>query len=209
MRQVDRKRDTEEQLTARIMGVRSFSMMPVPSCWRITQSSGSVDTSMMRIMLRRLVRAYSFPTVSNPMPMILFITDNYEATEIWAHGLEQRGFETCVRGPEAPVSEISGIDKYDLILIDVYGLNFNALEATRLLRTEATSPILLFTYDHDERYHLDAYEIGVDECIAKPIGIPLFLAKTTVWSSQYNEHDKRVSPQPRHSYGHCSRRRYG
>ena len=51
----------------------------------------------------------------------------------------------------------------------------------RHIRANSVQPLLFFTYETDERFHLNAYELGVEECIAKPIGIPLFLAKVHAW----------------------------
>ena len=40
---------------------------------------------------------------------------------------------------------------------------------------------MLFTYEYDERFHLEAYRAGIDESISKPIGSTLAVAKVFAW----------------------------
>ena len=56
-------------------------------------------------------------------------------------------------------------------------------------------PLLLFTYEADERFHIEAYRLGVEECVGKPIGIPLFVAKTRAWLRQVYQYQHGEAAQ--------------
>ncbi len=70
---------------------------------------------------------------------------------------------------------------FDLVVIDVSGPGVDGIELTRQVRNQVANPILLFTSNRDESHILDAYQAGVDECIVKPVGPQLFLAKVRAW----------------------------
>jgi DNA-binding response OmpR family regulator len=69
----------------------------------------------------------------------------------------------------------------DLVILDVNLPEPTLLELIRDLRFETQVPILLFTSKWAEEFWVQAYHAGVDECILKPIGNSLFLAKIQVW----------------------------
>ena len=73
------------------------------------------------------------------------------------------------------------LTSYDLIIIDHYQPTMEVFPLCQQIRKDFMQPLILFTYETDERFHLKAYEMGVGECVAKPIGIPLFLAKAHAW----------------------------
>ncbi len=89
---------------------------------------------------------------------------------------------------DVTVTDYSGLSKFvpeigtfRIMLVDHYQDPQSALEICEKLRMLTQYPILLFTYETDERYHIEAYRLGVEECVRKPIGIPLFVAKARSW----------------------------
>jgi DNA-binding response OmpR family regulator len=114
-------------------------------------------------------------------PNILLISDNYEAATIWANGLSHRGMQVVIPESNASIQEALENGMHDMVIIDPYDRESDGIAISRQIRPLIDKPILLFTYEHDERYHLEAYAAGVEECITKPIGIPLFLSKVHAW----------------------------
>jgi DNA-binding response OmpR family regulator len=110
---------------------------------------------------------------------ILIITDNQEAADMLAHGLTLRGMQVDVTGIDSHLRQGDDLNRYTLILVDTD--RTDGVVLCRQVRTEYVNPLLLMTYERDERYHLTVYSAGVDECITKPIGNSLFLAKVDVW----------------------------
>ena len=112
---------------------------------------------------------------------VLILSDNADAARVWSYALSGRGIEPITREID-PISELPvDLDSFDLIIIDHYQGKTDILPVCQRVRTNSMQPILLFTYEADERYHLKAYEMGVEECVTKPVGIPLLLAKTQAW----------------------------
>lgn len=96
-----------------------------------------------------------------------------------AHGLTMRKVDVVVSAINATLPQEEQIDCYTLIIVDTE--RTDAIVLCRQLRAEYLNPLLFLTHETDERYHLLVYEAGVDECIQKPIGNTLFLAKMAVW----------------------------
>jgi DNA-binding response OmpR family regulator len=126
---------------------------------------------------------------------IFFISDNNESARIWANGLSHRGMHVLIPDNSLSVHEALQDGMHDMVIIDTYGREFDGIAISRQIRTFIDRPILLFTYEQDERYHLEAYAAGVEECITKPIGIPLFLSKVQAWLQRVSivqaHHDKK------------------
>ncbi len=112
---------------------------------------------------------------------VLIVSDDSETGQIWAHAVGQRGLEAAVVcSPDGALSHYA-IEGFDLTVVDVHTPRLDGIDLCRRLRAEAVNPILLLTPRSDEAHVLEAYKAGVDECIVKPIGPALFLAKVTAW----------------------------
>lgn len=112
---------------------------------------------------------------------ILLASDDPETSHFWAYSLNQRDIDVVVTQTAEEALHYWGRESFDLVIINGYSPHFDCIELCRHLRREVINPILLFTYEGDERYLLAAYEAGFDECIVKPVGLRLFLAKVTAW----------------------------
>jgi len=112
---------------------------------------------------------------------ILLISDDLETGQLWANGLRQRAMDVVVAGISPEVVAHWAHESFDLVVVDIYAPQQETLTICRQLRNEIVNPILLFTYQNREPELLKAYEAGVDECIAKPVSPPLFLAKVNAW----------------------------
>lgn len=129
----------------------------------------------------------SFPTRAR----ILVLTDDADASRVWTHVLTRHDIEAEVVDYSALAANSAHVRRFHEILVDHYGDPTEVLSICRWLRTLSRQPLLLFTYETDERFQLEAYRLGVEECVSKPIGIPLFVAKTRAWLRQAVEHEER------------------
>jgi len=112
---------------------------------------------------------------------LLLVSDDPETGRLWAYAFSQWGLEVVLVGSAEEALDRWGMESFDLIIVDYHGLQLDGIDVCRTLRAEAISPILLLTPSGNEAHVLEAYEAGVDECIIKPIGPPLFLAKVRAW----------------------------
>lgn len=106
---------------------------------------------------------------------------NLDAARVWSYALNQRGIEPLTMQIDQTYHLAADLDSHNLIIVDHYQSPIDIFPICQQVRANTTQPILLLTYETDERHHLKAYETGVEECMAKPIGIPMFLAKAFAW----------------------------
>lgn len=130
---------------------------------------------------------------------VLIITDHYDLAKTWIPGLAQISAKvSIVSCSKLPDLKGGKKPRYDAVIIDTYTANFDFVSLSRDLRSNFDGVILLLTYDRDERLHLLLYQAGVVEVIVKPIGVPLFLAKISVWLQRNAEVvDRRLTKQLR------------
>lgn len=113
---------------------------------------------------------------------VFVICDQDATAPIWGYIIREKGLvailETSVqRAMERSMEEIP-----DLIVIDVNAPHAQRIELCQKFRALTASPILLFLPSNNENEILEAYQIGVDECVVKPISPAIFLAKIMAWA---------------------------
>jgi DNA-binding response OmpR family regulator len=112
---------------------------------------------------------------------LLLVSDDSETGQIWVYALGQQGLEVVLVGTAEEALDRWTMETFDLIVVDDNSPQLDGVDVCRRLRAEAVNPILLLTPSRNEAHVLQAYEAGVDECIAKPMSPPLFLAKVRAW----------------------------
>src|SRR5262245_22347058 len=112
---------------------------------------------------------------------VLLVSDEPETGQVWNCMLYHKGVKVCLAKSTEEALGQWAKGSFDLIIIDVYTPQLNAVDLSRRLRVEVISPILLFTFRQDEAHALEAYRAGVDECIVKPISPLLAGAKVMAW----------------------------
>ena len=115
---------------------------------------------------------------------VLISSDSVDAAKAWSSVLHRYDIEVDVLGYDRVQRGSTQISPYHEVVIDHYGDADVALKICETLRSRTTQPLLLCTYEYDERFQLEAYRFGVEEYIKKPIGIPLFVAKVRAWLRQ-------------------------
>jgi DNA-binding response OmpR family regulator len=112
---------------------------------------------------------------------ILLISDDQIAARTWAYLFSQKGLATELTRSAEEALALWETDSFDLIVIDVQTPALDGIDLCKQLRAVAVNPILFLPFQRDEPHLLQAYEAGVDECIAKPVSPQLFLAKVLAW----------------------------
>jgi two-component system KDP operon response regulator KdpE len=70
---------------------------------------------------------------------------------------------------------------YDLVVVDMNDQFSDTFSLCQRIRAAFDGPLLVLTYETDERLHLQLYDAGISESVTKPIGIPLLCAKVRAW----------------------------
>jgi two-component system response regulator RegX3 len=112
---------------------------------------------------------------------VLLVSDGPGMRDSWVHALRQQGVEVTLAGSAGDAMDRWTEGTFDLVAIDVCTSQLDGIGLCRRLRAEALNPILLLIPTSGESSVLEAYQVGVDECIVKPIGPALFLAKASAW----------------------------
>ncbi len=130
---------------------------------------------------------------------VLLIIEFGGDAQVWAYGLGKRGITAVTAVAEDALANASLFDNCDLVVIDIDTSHDELISFCHYLRMMFGGSILVFTYERDERFHLQLYRAGVAECIAKPIGTALALAKIMSWlrvDPPRNGSRQRGSPLP-------------
>lgn len=138
------------------------------------------------------------PTLSLPKggisARVLVVGEDPQLSRPWVAVLQQE-FESLLLSPgdDLPACLTGWLP--DLILVDAFRLSSSTIELITNIRVAISAPLLLLCAQDDEIYILQAYQAGVDECIAKPVSPVLLLAKISaclrriqVFLSQYQAH---------------------
>lgn len=119
--------------------------------------------------------------VSLHVPKIFVVCDQTDTAPVWGFILRQQGLtvilETCV---EKAIDHWSA-EIPDLVVIDIDASRTDPLELCKKFREVCVAPILLFFPVHHETQILEAYALGVDDVVVKPISPAIFLAKIRAW----------------------------
>ncbi len=110
---------------------------------------------------------------------ILIISDQSNSAELLTLIFRQAGLMavTTLRTGSEAVQSAYAKEAPDMVVVDANGGAFEPLEVCRALRTETVAPIVLASPRVDEDYVLQAFELGIDEFIAKPFSPRILAAK--------------------------------
>lgn len=108
---------------------------------------------------------------------ILIVEDEETLRETLGYNLEQQGYkvETVGDGRQA-IAKARQI-KPALIVMDIMIPGIDGMEATRILRSEMSVPILMLTARSEEIDRVLGLEMGADDYMTKPFSMREFLAR--------------------------------
>lgn len=114
-------------------------------------------------------------------PKVLVASNSLTTGPLWTPVLETRSIEIIRESNLANLVNCWEANIPDLVIFDITPLDEHALQRIKDLREEAAVPMLLLTASGDPDLILRAYDVGVDDCILKPITPSIFQAKLRAW----------------------------
>ena len=112
---------------------------------------------------------------------VLIISDAPATADIWGYSLSQLGLDVKVIDLAENFMEAWENETPDIIIIEDFNDQIEELDICSALREVTIVPILYLTSKLNEKFHLDVYQAGADECIPFPISPRLFQAKVNAW----------------------------
>jgi DNA-binding response OmpR family regulator len=112
---------------------------------------------------------------------VLVVSDDHSTARIWCHILNEKNIDATLLSYPAEAVQVWSEMIPDLIIIDSYTQEFNAVDLVSQLRKQGVVPIILLTAINNETHILEAYHAGVDECVIKPVSPALFQVKVKAW----------------------------
>lgn len=110
-------------------------------------------------------------------PRILVVDDEPQIGRMLKTQLEARGYDVVhvTSGGEALVSV--GDQPPDLVLLDVGLPDMTGVDVCRRLREWSNVPIIFLTVRDEEKIKVQALDVGGDDYVTKPFGLPELLAR--------------------------------
>ena len=124
---------------------------------------------------------------------ILVTDDEQEIRKILRLLLEERGYTVCEASDgECAVRALREDNSIDLCIMDIMMPNLTGVEATRIIRTFSTVPILFLTARSLDKDKEEAYAEGGDDYLVKPFSSRELLMKVEALTRRYNSYTPKV-----------------
>jgi len=121
------------------------------------------------------------PTISpTTVQVVLFITDQADVPMQWETSFQEKGFTTVHESLENALQTCRVVDPA-LTVVDTDLPPAKRLEFCSDLRAVASGPILLLVPDYNGKQMNDIYNVGVDECLLKPVSPAFLVVKAISW----------------------------
>ena len=114
------------------------------------------------------------------IPKILLVSNLHTTSPLWAFNVTKQRWNILLETHPS-----RAIQRWEEVLPDLIVCDLDSdslsIDLITKLRDETVFPILLLTSNRSDKFMLEAYEAGVNECILKPIHPLLFEAKMKAW----------------------------
>jgi DNA-binding response OmpR family regulator len=114
-----------------------------------------------------------------PAPVFVISDDEAQHARLYLHEWKADG--EIVRCTVRNYRDLLLTRDIRLVLVDSSERDSTVLNVCSEIRELSDQPLILITYRDDESYLLDAYDVGVSECIVRPVGSQLLEAKIESW----------------------------
>jgi two-component system KDP operon response regulator KdpE len=112
-----------------------------------------------------------------PRGSILIVDDDTQIQRVMRVSLTAEGYGTeCTRTGEEALERVRA-GKYDLVLLDINLPGINGLTTCRHIRSFSDIPIIMMTVRDTEKDKVHALDLGADDYVEKPFGMPEMLAR--------------------------------
>ena len=103
---------------------------------------------------------------------ILVVEDEPTLRETLADALEADGFRVVVAADGREALTRFRAERPDLVLLDLMLPELSGIEVTRIIRAESGVPIVMLTAKDAELDKVVGLELGADDSVTKPFGMP-------------------------------------
>lgn len=114
-------------------------------------------------------------------PQIIIVCNQTDTAPVWGFILRQQGLNVIIETSAEKVFDHWHTEITDLVVVDIDASHTDPLELCKRFKGISDVPILLFFPTYNEAQILEAYALGVDDVIVKPISPAIFLAKIKAW----------------------------
>ncbi len=115
---------------------------------------------------------------------LLYVEDDESLSYVTKDHLELSGFQVihCANGHQAKKAIETGVEQYDLVLLDVMLPGHDGFELASLIRKQdADLPILFLTARGMKEDRIHGLQIGADDYITKPFSIEELVLKIAIF----------------------------
>jgi len=112
--------------------------------------------------------------------VVLVISELNDVSRQWETLLQQKGYTTVQETFENALQTCWVVDP-SLIVIDTNLPHANRLALCSKLRTITSKPIILLVPDYKSNDMAESYNVGVNECLLKPVSSAFFIVKVMSW----------------------------
>lgn len=112
----------------------------------------------------------------------IFVLCNQDDTApLWGYIIRQQGLVAILETDLEKSMDHWVAEMPDIVVIDLNRSKIDPLELCKQFRSVSVAPLLLLLPTYHETQILDAYQVGVDDVIVKPVSPPIFMAKLMAW----------------------------
>jgi len=116
------------------------------------------------------------------IPKVFVLCDQGTTAPVWGYLLRQQGLQVVLETSIDRALERWSYEVPDLVVIDVDVIfHIERMEIFKRIRSSSIIPVLFLLPAYHEIQILEAYTVGVDEVVVKPVSPPIFLAKIMAW----------------------------
>lgn len=108
---------------------------------------------------------------------LLLVEDDADLRASVVASLVARGYSVREAGTAHDGLAAWAASRPDLLLLDLGLPDEDGLAVIARIRREATTPILILSARHQERDRVEALDLGADDYLTKPFGVPEMLAR--------------------------------
>ena len=108
---------------------------------------------------------------------ILVVDDEAQIRRALERALAARGYDVDVAVDGEDALATVGATSPDLVVLDLNLPDIDGIEVTRHLRSWSSVPILVLSVREDETDKVAALDLGADDYLTKPFGVPELLAR--------------------------------
>src|SRR5262245_46278723 len=112
--------------------------------------------------------------------LILVIEDHRAQQQVLTTAFEARSHRVLVAGSGAEALKLLDTNDPDLIMLDLGLPDIDWLELFRHVRTRSAAPVIVVTAESEEARIVEALDLGADDYITKPFGMPVLMARVRV-----------------------------